>query len=189
MNVFQNSSNLVITSGTFNCVGGDLHVNYHYQSETERDGQRRGPTEEWVYGEGHSRTWTSFTGAGVNHDTESIDELGGEGDTTTPQISLCFLSLSGDRRIMQFEPEITVGRVKELMWNAWPTDWQVERPPNPWCLRLLYSGRALQDYHKLKDLSFPIHTSASQSETQDPQPSAPIVHVLCVPSFLSRRSY
>lgn len=37
-----------------------------------------------------------------------------------PQVSLTFLLVSGRRRTMTFEPETTVGRVKELVWNAWP---------------------------------------------------------------------
>ena len=38
----------------------------------------------------------------------------------TPQTSLTFLLVSGKRRTMSFEPQTTVGRVKELVWNAWP---------------------------------------------------------------------
>ena len=37
-----------------------------------------------------------------------------------PQTMLQFLLVSGRRRSMTFEPETTVGRVKELMWNTWP---------------------------------------------------------------------
>ncbi|KAF9254686.1 hypothetical protein L218DRAFT_452515 [Marasmius fiardii PR-910] len=68
----------------------------------------------------------------------------------TPQVALCFLLISGKRRVMQFEPETTVGRVKELVWNAWPSDWQDEQPPTPWHLRLLYLGKILQDDDTLK---------------------------------------
>ena len=38
----------------------------------------------------------------------------------TPQVALTFLLVSGSRRTMIFDPETTVGRVKELVWNAWP---------------------------------------------------------------------
>jgi len=38
----------------------------------------------------------------------------------TPQVSLTFLLVSGKRRMMSFDPDITVGRAKELVWNAWP---------------------------------------------------------------------
>lgn len=38
----------------------------------------------------------------------------------TAQVLLCFLLVSGRRRNMTFDPETTVGRVKELVWNAWP---------------------------------------------------------------------
>jgi hypothetical protein len=37
-----------------------------------------------------------------------------------PQTLLQFLLVSGRRRSMAFEPETTVGRVKELVWNSWP---------------------------------------------------------------------
>ena len=38
----------------------------------------------------------------------------------TPQTHLTFLLISGKRRTMSFEPETTIGRVKELAWNSWP---------------------------------------------------------------------
>ena len=37
-----------------------------------------------------------------------------------PQTLVQFLLVSGRRRTMGFEPETTVGRVKELVWNSWP---------------------------------------------------------------------
>jgi hypothetical protein len=39
----------------------------------------------------------------------------------TPQTALTFLLVSGRRRTMAFDPATTVGRVKELVWNAWPS--------------------------------------------------------------------
>lgn len=39
----------------------------------------------------------------------------------TPQAFLTFLLVSGKRRTMSFEPETNIGRVKELIWNAWPS--------------------------------------------------------------------
>ncbi|KAF8908600.1 ubiquitin-related domain-containing protein [Gymnopilus junonius] len=62
-----------------------------------------------------------------------------------PQTYLTFLLISGKRRTMSFEPETAIGRVKELVWNAWPSDWQDDRPPAPSYLRVLYYGRLLQD--------------------------------------------
>jgi hypothetical protein len=86
-----------------------------------------------------------------------------------PQASVTFLLVSGRRRNMLFEPETTIGRVKELVWNTWPagmhlpplpstpsatlnelplsylSDWQDERPPAPAYLRILFRGRVLQD--------------------------------------------
>ena len=37
-----------------------------------------------------------------------------------PQTLVQFLLVSGRRRAMAFDPETTVGRVKELAWNTWP---------------------------------------------------------------------
>ncbi|KZT32646.1 hypothetical protein SISSUDRAFT_1066771 [Sistotremastrum suecicum HHB10207 ss-3] len=64
---------------------------------------------------------------------------------TVPQIALTFLLVSGRRRSMTFDPDATVGRVKELIWNAWPADWQDERPPAPSYLRVLHLGKIWQD--------------------------------------------
>ncbi|KAI0703179.1 ubiquitin-related domain-containing protein [Earliella scabrosa] len=88
----------------------------------------------------------------------------------TPQVSLTFLLVSGRRRTMSFEPETTVGRVKELVWNAWPNDWQDERPPAPSYLRILYLGKILQDDDSLDKLSFPTQLSSAS-------PSSTIVHL------------
>ncbi|KAJ7283207.1 ubiquitin-related domain-containing protein [Mycena rebaudengoi] len=90
----------------------------------------------------------------------------------TPQTTLTFLLVSGRRRTMAFEPETTIGRVKELVWNAWPSDteWQAERPPAPSYLRILYLGKILQDEDTLQKLNFPAHTPA-------PPHPATIVHL------------
>ncbi|OBZ77356.1 Ubiquitin-like protein 3 [Grifola frondosa] len=93
----------------------------------------------------------------------------------TPLIALTFLLISGRRRTMSFEPETTVGRVKELVWNAWPNEWQDERPPAPSYLRILHLGKILQDDEILDKLSFPTYLPSSA-------PTPTIVH-------LSVRSY
>lgn len=104
----------------------------------------------------------------------------------TPQTYITFLFLSGRRRLMNFEPDTTIGRVKELVWGAWsapstltstatpsadsdatpaalsspstgqPNDAE-ERPPAPSYLRVLYLGRMLQDDDTLRDLKLPSH--------------------------------
>ena len=38
----------------------------------------------------------------------------------TPQTFITFLLVTGKRRTMSFDPETTIGRVKELVWNTWP---------------------------------------------------------------------
>jgi hypothetical protein len=62
--------------------------------------------------------------------TNDDDAIGGRPDDVEveleqtvpqmPQVGLTFLLVSGRRRNMSFEPETTIGRVKELAWNAWP---------------------------------------------------------------------
>jgi hypothetical protein len=64
---------------------------------------------------------------------------------------------------MSFDPDAAIGRVKELVWSAWPSglcvagfaslllnmllyiDWTDERPPAPGYLRILHLGRILND--------------------------------------------
>jgi len=59
---------------------------------------------------------------------------------------------------MSFDEESTIGRVKDLVWNAWPNDWQDERPPSPAFLRVLYLGRILQDDETLASLKLPAYS-------------------------------
>ncbi|KAI8986800.1 ubiquitin-related domain-containing protein [Trametes punicea] len=107
-----------------------------------------------------------------HEDGDNADAAGAQEETIpqTPQVSLTFLLISGRRRTMSFDPETTIGRVKELVWNAWPNDWQDERPPAPSYLRILYLGKILQDEDSLDKLSFPTHLPSSA-------PSATIVHL------------
>ncbi|RDX46654.1 hypothetical protein OH76DRAFT_1310335, partial [Lentinus brumalis] len=106
-------------------------------------------------------------------DGEVDQEQAGPGEEPipqTPQVSLTFLLVTGRRRTMSFEPETTIGRVKELVWNAWPNDWQDERPPAPSYLRILYLGKILQDEDSLDKLQFPTQLPSSA-------PSSTIVHL------------
>ncbi|CAL1709367.1 unnamed protein product [Somion occarium] len=85
-----------------------------------------------------------------------------------PQVSLTFLLVSGRRRTMSFDHEATVGRVKELVWNAWPN--------GPSYLRILYLGKILQDDDTLSKVGFP--TVVSTAETGQSSTSPPtIVHL------------
>ncbi|KAI0249756.1 ubiquitin-related domain-containing protein [Lactifluus subvellereus] len=95
-----------------------------------------------------------------------------------PQTLVQFLLVSGRRRTMGFEPETTVGRVKELVWNSWPNDWQDDRPPAPSYLRVLYLGKILQDEDTLTQLKFPSHTP--------PEPATPTIVHLSIRSFAPR---
>ncbi|KAG6332678.1 hypothetical protein ID866_6409 [Astraeus odoratus] len=91
-----------------------------------------------------------------------------------PQVALTFLLVSGRRKSQSFDPKTTIGRVKELVWNAWPArdaskslSWTDERPPAPSYLRILYLGKILQDDDTLNGLGFPssIPSSSSASPT------------------------
>ncbi|KAJ3977455.1 hypothetical protein EV361DRAFT_788225 [Lentinula raphanica] len=101
----------------------------------------------------------------------------------TPIVSVCFLMISGKRRMMTFEPETTVGRVKELVWNTWPAgpDWQEERPSTPSHLRILHLGKVLQDEETLQACNFPIYTPTASSPSLFP-PYPTIVHLAVRPA-------
>ncbi|KAJ3729529.1 hypothetical protein C8R42DRAFT_536278, partial [Lentinula raphanica] len=102
----------------------------------------------------------------------------------TPIVSVCFLMISGKRRMMTFEPETTVGRVKELVWNTWPAgpDWQEERPSTPSHLRILHLGKVLQDEETLQACNFPIYTPTASSSPSVAPPSPTIVHLAVRPA-------
>ncbi|KAJ8515843.1 hypothetical protein ONZ45_g6773 [Pleurotus djamor] len=95
----------------------------------------------------------------------------------TPQVYLTFLLVSGRRKTMSFDPELAIGRVKELVWNAWPSEWQDERPPAPSYFRILHLGKILQDDDTLSKLAFPTSlppssTNAAASNPNSQLPSA-----------------
>ncbi|KAH9896709.1 ubiquitin-related domain-containing protein [Cubamyces lactineus] len=133
---------------------------------------------DFTGGTGANTPRRDFTGDVDGGDVEDHDDdaaadgaqLAEETIPQTPQVSLTFLLVTGRRRTMSFEPETTIGRVKELVWNAWPNDWQDERPPAPSYLRILYLGKILQDEDSLDKLSFPTHLPSSA-------PAATIVHL------------
>ncbi|KAF7331668.1 Ubiquitin-like domain-containing protein [Mycena kentingensis (nom. inval.)] len=106
---------------------------------------------------------------------EAVESAADAVPTPVPQITLTFLLVSGRRRTQSFDPETTVGRVKELVWNAWPSEWQDERPPAPAFLRILYLGKILQDEDTLAKLGLPSYTASPTDETPPPPPT--IVHL------------
>ncbi|PPR04277.1 hypothetical protein CVT26_004067 [Gymnopilus dilepis] len=102
-----------------------------------------------------------------------------------PQTYLTFLLISGKRRTMSFEPETAIGRVKELVWNSWPADWQDDRPPAPSYLRVLYLGRLLQDDETLTKLKLPTYTPLPSSTPATPSSTGPTPTIM----HLSIRPY
>ncbi|KAF9515718.1 hypothetical protein BS47DRAFT_1341647 [Hydnum rufescens UP504] len=77
-----------------------------------------------------------------------------------PQIHLTLLLISGRRRNLSFNPQSTVLRVKEIIWNTWPAEWKDEQPPSAGFLRLLYLGKIWSDEVQLDDLDLPRSPSA-----------------------------
>jgi len=95
-----------------------------------------------------------------------------------PQVSLTFLLVSGQRKTVTYDAATTIVRVKELVWNGWPSEWQEERPPSPSYLRVLYLGKILQDDDTLIKVGFPTHTPASSQSSPPPTPPpCTIVHL------------
>ncbi|KAJ3906661.1 hypothetical protein F5879DRAFT_629001 [Lentinula edodes] len=151
-----------------------------------------------------SYTRVDTTAMGDSPDIEAgIEAQDGNGEGTTPSVtadiaaegqiqaipqapivSVCFLMISGKRRVMTFEPETTVGRVKELVWNTWPSgpDWQEERPSTPSHLRILHLGKVLQDEDTLEACDFPIHTPTSSSSLSITPHPPTIVHLAIRPT-------
>jgi hypothetical protein len=78
-----------------------------------------------------------------------------------PQTMLQFLLVSGRRRSMVFEPETTVGRVKELVWNTWPNG--VSRSRSPLFFALVDCLSILSPMHGIADAVFASpHPAASR---------------------------
>lgn len=73
-----------------------------------------------------------------------------------PMVHLRVLVISGDSHVFTFEPETTVGRMKELVWSMWPSDWSSPaQPPSPSSLRVLHLGRILSDDSTLSSNNLP----------------------------------
>ncbi|ODN79398.1 hypothetical protein, variant [Cryptococcus amylolentus CBS 6039] len=78
------------------------------------------------------------------------------------KVHLKVLVISGQNRFYSFEPDCTVGRVKELVWSSWPKEWtDPAQPPSPSYLRILHSGRILQDDTSLSSNKLPAGPSSS----------------------------
>lgn len=72
----------------------------------------------------------------------------------SPKVSIVLLLVSG-RRTLDFEPKVTIGELKEVVWSTWPADWSDELPPSSAFLRILYLGRILTDETTLSSLNLP----------------------------------
>ncbi|KAF5380769.1 hypothetical protein D9757_007111 [Collybiopsis confluens] len=168
--------------------------------------EQSSPYIQYLYGalnrQGYSTTnsartsYTRVDSMALENETDQEREPGGErvveenatqveqiqAIPPTPIVSICFLLISGKRKVMTFEPETTVGRAKELLFHSWPTgpDWSDERPPAPSYLRILHLGKILQDEDSLKACNFPAHTPSTSPSSVPAVPS--IVHLAIRPS-------
>ncbi|ORY24003.1 hypothetical protein BCR39DRAFT_472763, partial [Naematelia encephala] len=71
-------------------------------------------------------------------------------------VHLRVLVISGQSHVFTFEPETTVGRMKELLWSMWPPEWtSPAQPPSPSFLRVLHAGRVLGDDSTLTSNNLP----------------------------------
>ncbi|WRT64608.1 uncharacterized protein IL334_001541 [Kwoniella shivajii] len=84
----------------------------------------------------------------------------------TPKVNLKVLLISGQSKVLSFEPELTIGRTKELIWSSWPSEWtDPAQPPSPSYLRILHAGRILQDDSTLSSNNLPATESPSTTPT------------------------
>ena len=94
-----------------------------------------------------------------------------------PQTMLQFLLVSGRRRSMAFEPETTVGRVKELVWNTWPNG-ALSFSPSPLRARLLPLGALSASTYTLSILSPALSTPIRSGIAHSVFTSLPSHHLL-----------
>lgn len=71
-------------------------------------------------GDGNGRGGADGADAPPPEGEQEEEETGAVVPPQVPQTLVQFLLVSGRRRSMAFDPETTVGRVKELVWNTWP---------------------------------------------------------------------
>ncbi|WWD21654.1 hypothetical protein CI109_106140 [Kwoniella shandongensis] len=91
-----------------------------------------------------------------------------------PKVHLRALLISGQSHVYSFEPEITVGRMKELIWSSWPSEWTDNaQPSSPSSMRILHAGRILQDDSTLMSNNLPANV----------QPTLPTVVHISIRSF------
>lgn len=94
------------------------------------------PDGDPVLGPGHGNG-RGGGGDGAGAGSAPLPPEDEEGEVTgavvpqVPQTLVQFLLVSGRRRSMAFDPETTVGRVKELVWNTWPNGTLSFTPPTP----------------------------------------------------------
>ncbi|WWC86747.1 uncharacterized protein L201_001625 [Kwoniella dendrophila CBS 6074] len=102
--------------------------------------------------------------------SQQVNKMSEEGGSITsnpsippsPKVHVKVLIISGQSKVLSFEPELTVGRMKELIWSSWPSEWtDPAQPPSPSYLRILHAGRILQDDSTLSSNNLPVSETAN----------------------------
>ncbi|KAK1921727.1 ubiquitin-related domain-containing protein [Papiliotrema laurentii] len=103
----------------------------------------------------------STSGEMQGNETNGGNEADGITSTPPPMVHVRALIISGDSHVFSFEPETTVGRMKELIWSMWPQEWSAPaQPPSPSFLRVLHAGRVLSDESTLSSNNLPASVSS-----------------------------
>lgn len=104
----------------------------------------------------------------------------------TPQAFLTFLLVSGKKRTMSFEQDTTIGRVKELIWNAWPSGMCSFHFPEFYSPTLSQSGKktAHQRLH-----SCALYIWARCYRTMKFWPVRPFCFTRCQPNYMYLQSW
>ncbi|GFZ47889.1 hypothetical protein JCM24511_05636 [Saitozyma sp. JCM 24511] len=116
-------------------------------------------------------------GAGSERTSREVEPEVGAATPPISKVHLRVLIISGQSHVFSFEPEATVGRMKELIWSNWPSEWTAPAPPpSPAYLRVLHAGRILQDDSTLESNNLPATVN----------PTVPTVIHISVRSFSIR---
>lgn len=109
-------------AASHSATSSTTHIEMHEEGNSVAAEEHPLATLDTSYKPSESLEEASVPGASKPKSTASAEQPTPDHPVPqTPQTHITFLVISGRRRTMSFEPDTTVGRVKELVWNAWPT--------------------------------------------------------------------
>ncbi|KAJ9100629.1 hypothetical protein QFC21_003673 [Naganishia friedmannii] len=110
--------------------------------------------------------------------TEEAERLKG---FAGPKVQVKILLMNSQNHVFVFEPETTIGRVKESIWHLWPSGWITDpaRPPSPAYFRLLYMGKMLTDEQTLSSsyTASPRKSFTEEGLNMKVAPAVTIIHL------------